>query len=78
MADTLSATLAAFAHDSINNGVPSSVADDAKGRVLDVLGNALGARGQQPGISTETVVKHWGGNTESSVFGNPDLRLPAS
>ena len=53
------------------------MAANVRDRILDVLGVALAARGEDAGRATLCLVRSQGGVTESTVWGEPD-RLPAA
>ena len=53
------------------------VAANVRDRILDVLGVALAAKGEDAGRATLALVRSQGGVAESTVWGHPD-RLPAS
>jgi 2-methylcitrate dehydratase PrpD len=76
MPETLVALLAAFAVEARDHGVPTGVLEDAKSRVLDVLGNSLAAWGDEPGDAILDMVLDWGGKPEAAVLGKA-AHLPA-
>jgi 2-methylcitrate dehydratase PrpD len=58
-----------------------AIVNDAKERILDVLGNSLAGRAESnsatdPDQAVERMVKSWGGNPTSSVIGST-IKLPA-
>lgn len=79
---TLVQRLATFATGARDSGVPDNVLDDAKGRLLDALGNAHAAFGTKEGVGAEpwesirSLVLQWGGTAEASGIG-VDGGLPA-
>ncbi len=76
MPETLVARLAAFAVEARDRGVPAGVLEDAKSRVLDVLGNSLAAWGDEPGDAILGMALDWGGKPEAAVLGKA-AHLPA-
>lgn len=77
MAEGLVAALGAFAARIRSHGLDTSLVEDAKRRVLDVVGNSLGALGEEPGAIARAVAGETGGNPRATVIGDARL-LPAS
>jgi len=75
-APTVVQRLATLAEDVRRDGLPAELREDVSRRVLDVLGNSLGALGQPAGKSVAALVTGWGGTPEATAIGT-DLRLPA-
>ncbi len=77
MVDGLVGVLGAFAARTRSQGLEAALVEDAKRRVLDVVGNSLGALGEEPGEIVRAVAGESGGNPQASVIGDTRL-LPAS
>ena len=77
MPDGLVGTLGEFAARSRSMGLSADLVQDAKERVLDVIGNSLAARNEEPGEIALAVARDTGGVPQASLLGNPD-RLPAA
>ncbi|NLT53266.1 MAG: MmgE/PrpD family protein, partial [Actinomycetales bacterium] len=75
-APTVVQRLATLAEDVRRDGLPAELREDVSRRVLDVLGNSLGALGQPAGKSVAALVTGWGGTPEATAIGT-GLRLPA-
>ena len=79
---TLVQQLAAFAVEVRDRGLSPEVADDVRGRVLDMLGNALAAStlregdAVEPGNAVRSLVVRWGGDGRSRAIG-VEHALPA-
>ena len=69
MPDTLARTLSRFAVETRAEGLGNDISDDAKGRVLDTLGNALAAIGEESGVIVLGVVDEMGGVPQSTLIG---------
>jgi 2-methylcitrate dehydratase PrpD len=69
MPDFLAGTLSSFATATRSNGLDDAIAEDAKERVLDTLGNALAARSEEPGAIALKVVDEMGGTPQSTIIG---------
>lgn len=77
MADTLVLALGRFAADVRSNGLPDDVVLDATERVIDTLGNALAAVGEEPASIALGVASDMGGAEQATSIGS-GLRLPAA
>lgn len=75
-APTVVQRLATLAQDVRRDGLPAELREDVSRRVLDVLGNSLGALDQPAARSVADLVTGWGGAQESTAIGT-GLRLPA-
>ena len=75
-ARTVAQQLAATASSVRADGLPGDLRQDVARRVLDVLGNSLGALDQPAARAVTAVVAAWGGHPEATVIGG-GLRLPA-
>jgi 2-methylcitrate dehydratase PrpD len=69
MADTLAGVLSKFAVVTRTSGLDDALAQDAKERVLDTLGNALAAIGEEPAAVVLRVVDEMGGADQSTIIG---------
>ena len=69
--------LAAFAAATRAQGLAPALVHDVKRRVLDVLGNSLGASGYEPARIALQVARAWGGAEKATAIGS-GARLPAS
>ena len=77
MADTLVLALGSFVAGVRSGGLPDVVAQDATGRVIDVLGNALAAFGDEPASVALDLVSEMGGAEQATSIGSGS-RLPAA
>ena len=77
MPEGLVATLGEFAAAIRSAGLGAALVQDAKGRVLDVVGNALAARSEEPGAIALAVAREAGGTPQSTAIGTNE-RLPAA
>lgn len=68
--------LAGCAATTRSDGLPVDLRADVARRVLDVLGNSLGALGQPAAAAVGSVASAWGGVEESTVLG-AGRKLPA-
>jgi len=68
--------LAGLAERVRTDGLPSKLREDVARRVLDVLGNSLGARHQPAAQSVAALVTSWGGTAEATAIGTGQ-QLPA-
>ena len=69
--------LGAFAAATRARGLPPELVHDVKRRVLDVVGNSLGAHGYEPARIALTVASAWGGAERATAFGS-GARFPAA
>ena len=76
MAEGLVAALGRFAADIRTGGLSADLIQDAKERVLDVVGNSLAAGSEEPGGIVLAVARESGGKQQSTAFGQA-IRLPA-
>ncbi|HEY4420635.1 MAG TPA: MmgE/PrpD family protein [Pseudonocardia sp.] len=60
----------------VRDGLPAFLRDDLAARTVDVLGNCLAARGEEPARIVDAVVREWGGTGVATAVGSRD-RLPA-
>ncbi|MWA00319.1 MmgE/PrpD family protein [Actinomadura sp. LD22] len=67
--------LAALAADARADGLPADLRADAARRVLDALGNSLGATGEAPARAVGELVAEWGGAGRATAIGT-GARLP--
>ncbi len=77
MAEGLVHALGAFAATTRSAGLEPHLVQDATERVLDLVGNALAATGEDPSTITLAVTREAGGVPQATVFGQTE-RLPAS
>lgn len=77
MSEGLVVRLGHFAASLRGTRPADDVAANVRDRILDVLGVALAARGEDAGRATLGLVRSQGGVAESTVWGEPD-RLPAA
>lgn len=77
MVDTLVSALGRFAVDVRSNGLPGDVLQDATERVIDTLGNALAAIGEQPATIALNLALDMGGVEQATAIGTGHL-LPAA
>lgn len=77
MAEGLVVRLGHFAASLRETGLPDDAAANVRDRILDVIGVALAARGEDAGRATLGLVRSQGGVAQSTVWGEPD-RLPAA
>jgi 2-methylcitrate dehydratase PrpD len=77
MVEGLVAALGGFAADVRAGGLTADLVQDAKERVLDVVGNALAAGSDEPGAIVLAVARESGGKRQSTAFGQT-VRLPAA
>ena len=77
MPEGLVVSLGHFAASLRGTELADDVAANARNRILDVLGVALAARGEDAGRATLGLVRSQGGVEESTVWGEAD-RLPAA
>jgi 2-methylcitrate dehydratase PrpD len=68
--------LAALAADTARTGLPTELRTDMAGRMVDLLGNCLAARGEEPGRIVSALVAEWGGAPTATAVGSP-TKLPA-
>lgn len=73
---TVAQRLASLAAATRRDGLNSALRADVSRRVLDVLGNSLGASGQPAARAVATVTAAWGGTAEATAIGSA-TRLPA-
>lgn len=73
---TVAHRLAQVAHATARDGLSADLRHDVAGRVLDVLGNSLGAAAQPAARAVTAVASAWGGAGAATVIGG-GLRLPA-
>ncbi len=57
-------------------GLPDVLRDDLAARTVDLLGNCLAARGEEPARIVDAVVREWGGAEAATAVGSAQ-RLPA-
>lgn len=69
--------LAAFAVATRAAGLPPELVHDVKRRVLDVVGNSLGAVSYEPARIALQVARAWGGAGQATAIGS-GARLPAT
>ena len=69
--------LAAFAAATREQGLPPELVHDVKRRVLDVVGNSLGAYGYEPARIALAVATAWGGAEHATAIGS-GARFPAA
>lgn len=69
--------IADLAYRVQREGLPDSLREDVARRVLDVVGNSLGAIGQPSAQAVTAVVRGWGGTPEATAIGT-GLRVPAA
>ena len=69
--------LAAFAAETRSRGLPPELVHDVKRRILDVVGNSLGAHGYEPARISLAVATAWGGAERASAIGS-GARFPAA
>jgi len=77
MGETLLGRLAGFAESTRDHGIPPEVGDDITARVLDVVGNAVGAIGGEGHQAVSRVALAWGGTPEASAIGVGAAKMPA-
>jgi 2-methylcitrate dehydratase PrpD len=77
MGEGMVGVLGEFAAEVSTTGVDSDIRDDVRGRVLDVMGNALAAHGTTPAAEVRAVVTSSGGEPQATSIGWHD-RLPAT
>jgi 2-methylcitrate dehydratase PrpD len=77
MADTLVLALGRFAADVRSNGLPVDVELDATERVIDTLGNALAAVGEEPASIAFDLATDLGGVEQATLIGS-GLKVPAA
>jgi 2-methylcitrate dehydratase PrpD len=76
---TVAQRLAAFAAAAATDGLAPELREDVAGRVLDVLGNSLGAADQPAARAVAQVASAWGGVGQATVIGaGPRLPAPAA
>ena len=75
-APTVVQQLAGLAERIRTEGLPTELREDVARRVLDMLGNSLGAHDQPAARSVATLVTSWGGTPEATAIGTGQ-RLPA-
>lgn len=68
--------LARFAAATRATGLPPALVHDVKRRILDVVGNSLGATTYEPARIALQVAQAWGGAERATAFGS-GARLPA-
>ncbi len=78
MPDGLVATLGEFAARTRSTGLDGYLAQDAKERVFDVVGNSLAARDEEPGAIALAVARESAGAPKAAVIGSSDRFPPAS
>lgn len=66
----------AFAARVAREGLPDTLRDDLAARTVDLLGNCLAARAEEPGRIVDAVVAEWGGTPVATAVGAA-RRLPA-
>ena len=66
-----------FAAGVRDGKVEDSILQDARRRVMDIIGIALAASGMEPTRVVRAVVESWGGEGQASIIGSDD-RYPAS
>jgi 2-methylcitrate dehydratase PrpD len=59
----------------VAEGLPAELRDDMAARTVDLLGNCLAARAEEPGRIVSAVVDEWGGHGTATSFATGD-RLP--
>jgi len=69
--------LAAFAVATREAGLPPALVHDVKRRILDVMGNSLGASGYEPARIALQVARAWGSGGKATAFGSGE-KLPAA
>lgn len=69
--------LAAFAATTREQGLPPELVHDVKRRVLDVVGNSLGAVGYEPASIALAVATAWAGAQRATAIGS-GARFPAA
>lgn len=72
MPDNLAVKLGRFAASSRATSLEEFLLQDAKGRVLDTVGNALAASKEEPGVIALELVREMGGVPQSAIFGSDD------
>ncbi len=77
MAEGLVSALGRFAAEVRTDGLHPDLVQDAKERVLDVVGNALAAKHAEPGNIALAVARESGGNRQATAIGEA-ARLPAA
>jgi 2-methylcitrate dehydratase PrpD len=77
MPEGLVGVLGEFAARSRSAGLEAYLVRDAKERILDVVGNSLAARSEEPAAIVLAVARETGGAPQATAIGNAD-RLPAS
>ena len=77
MAEGLVVRLGHFAASLRETGLPDDAAANVRDRILDVIGVALAARGEDAGRATLGLVRSQGGAAEATVWGERD-RLPSA
>jgi 2-methylcitrate dehydratase PrpD len=66
-----------FAAGVRDGEVEDSILQDARRRVMDIIGIALAASGMEPARVVRAVVESWGGEGQASIIGSDD-RCPAA
>ena len=69
--------LGTFAATTRDRGLPPELVHDVKRKVLDVVGNALGASGYEPARIALQVARAWGGAERATALGTGE-RFPAA
>lgn len=69
--------LASLADQTRSSGLAPELRGDVARRVLDLLGNAVAARGQSSARAIAAVVTEWGGNAAATAIG-VEHRVPAA
>ncbi|MEX2323716.1 MAG: MmgE/PrpD family protein [Acidimicrobiia bacterium] len=77
MADGLVHALGNFAASTRSAGLGADLVQDAKERLLDIIGNALAATSEQPSQIVLAVAREAGGAEQATAMGQAD-RLPAA
>jgi 2-methylcitrate dehydratase PrpD len=68
--------IGALAERVVREGLPDALRDDLAARTVDLLGNCLAARGEEPARIVDAVVREWGGVEVATAVGSTQ-RLPA-
>jgi 2-methylcitrate dehydratase PrpD len=68
--------IGALAERVVREGLPDALRDDLAARTVDLLGNCLAARGEEPARIVDAVVREWGGAEVATAVGSAQ-RLPA-
>lgn len=74
----LARQLGDFAVESYRSELPADVLRDVTRRVVDVVGNCLGAYGDDAGQAAMSLTRSWGGSPRSGVIGAPETKFPAA